>query len=109
MKKTLSVIEEIKTEYKNVGVNGNLQYNPGLLQCLELYNMFTISELLVRGAIMRKESRGAHYRSDFPNKSKEWLKNIIFRKTGEKLEAYTFTPPEIPPYLKELLPEEQYE
>lgn len=109
MQKALSVILEIKKEYKNIGVGGNLQYNPGLLQCLELHSMLEISELLVRGAIMRKESRGAHYRSDFPKKDKKWLKNIIFKKNEDKLESYTFSPPEMPPYLKEILPEEKYE
>jgi succinate dehydrogenase / fumarate reductase flavoprotein subunit len=109
MQKALSIILEIKKEYKNIGIGGNLQYNPGLLQCLELHSMLEISELLVRGAIMRKESRGAHYRSDFPKKDRKWLKNIIFKKNGDKLETYTFSPPEMPPYLKEILPEEKYE
>ena len=109
MQKALSVILDIKKEYKNIGVGGNLQYNPGLLQCLELHSMLEISELLVRGAIMRKESRGAHYRSDYPKKDRKWLKNIIFKKNKDKLESYTFLPPEMPPYLKEILPEETYE
>ena len=80
MQKALSIILDIKKEYKNIGVEGNLQYNPGLLQCLELHSMLEISELLVRGAIMRKESRGAHYRSDYPKKDRKWLKNIVFKK-----------------------------
>ncbi len=109
LKKALSTIEEIKREYKEIGVDGSLKFNPGLLQCLELYSMLTISELLVKGAILRKESRGAHYRSDFPKKDKKWLKNIIFKKDGERLESYTFSPPEMPPYLREILPEEKYE
>ena len=109
MQKALSIILDIKKEYKNIGVEGNLQYNPGLLQCLELHSMLEISELLVRGAIMRKESRGAHYRSDYPKKDRKWLKNIVFKKNEDKLESYTFSPPEIPPYLKEILPEETYE
>jgi succinate dehydrogenase / fumarate reductase flavoprotein subunit len=109
LKKTLSVIEEIKKDYGKTGVDGGLKYNPGLLQCLELYNMFTVSELLVKGAILRKESRGAHFRTDFPKKDKNMLKNIVFKKNGEKLESYSFSPPEMPPYLKEILPEEKYE
>ena len=109
MQKALSVILDIKKEYKNVGVGGNLQFNPGVLQCLELHSMLEISELLVRGAIMRKESRGAHYRSDFPKKDKKWLKNIVFKKNEDKVESYAFAPPEMPPYLKEILPEEKYE
>jgi succinate dehydrogenase / fumarate reductase flavoprotein subunit len=109
LKKALSDIEEIKKDYSKVGIDGSLKFNPGLLQCMELYNMFTISELLVKGAILRKESRGAHFRSDFPKKDKNWLKNIIFRKNGDKLESYTSTYPDLPPHLAEILPEEKYE
>ena len=109
LKKALSIIEEIKNEYKNIGVKGGLKFNPGLLQCLELNSMFTISELLVKGAILRKESRGAHYRTDYPKKDRKWLKNIVFKRDGDKLESYTFSPPEMPAYLKEILPEEKYE
>ena len=71
--------------------------------------MFTISELLVKGAILRKESRGAHYRTDYPKKDRKWLKNIVFKRDGDKLKSYTFSPPEMPAYLKEILPEEKYE
>lgn len=107
--KALSTIEEIKKEYKNVGVGGGLNFNPGLLQCFELHNMLTIAELIVKGALLRKESRGAHFRLDYPKKSREWKKNIVFRKSGEKLESYTSQPPEIPSYLLETLPEERYD
>jgi len=44
--------------------------------CLNLENVLQISELVLTAALMREESRGAHYREDFPDSEKEWLVNI---------------------------------
>ena len=46
----------------------------------ELANMVLVGRLMAEGALLREESRGAHYRSDFPYPSDAWLKHIIFRK-----------------------------
>ena len=46
----------------------------------ELQNMLTIAKLMVKAAHLRKESRGVHYRTDFPREDKEWRKHIILRK-----------------------------
>ncbi len=47
---------------------------------LETCNMLTVGELVVHAALMRKESRGGHYREDFPLESKLWRRHIIMRK-----------------------------
>jgi L-aspartate oxidase len=46
----------------------------------ELANMVLVGRLMAEAALIREESRGAHYRSDFPHPSDAWLKHIIFRK-----------------------------
>jgi L-aspartate oxidase len=46
----------------------------------ELNSMIINARLMTEAAIIRRESRGAHYRSDFPNASKEWEKHIIIKK-----------------------------
>ena len=46
----------------------------------ELANMVLVGRLMAEAALLREESRGAHYRSDFPHPSDAWLKHIIFRK-----------------------------
>lgn len=46
----------------------------------ELSNLILIARLLVEAAFIRKESRGAHYVEDYPAKSEEWLKHIVFEK-----------------------------
>jgi len=60
-----------------------------LMRNLELQNMLLISEMICRAALMRTESRGSHYRSDFPEEDNtKWLKNIVIRKEdpGMRLE-----------------------
>ena len=53
------------------------------IEGLELENMLLIAGLVVESALTRKESRGAHYRTDFPDlDDKNWLKNIVW-KNGE--------------------------
>jgi fumarate reductase (CoM/CoB) subunit A len=53
----------------------------GLIKYLEVCNMVLLSEMVCRAALQRTESRGAHYRSDYPEEdNNKWLKNIIIRK-----------------------------
>jgi L-aspartate oxidase len=49
-------------------------------QFMELKNMLTLSSMVVKAGLLREESRGAHFRSDFPaSDDKNWLKNIVFQ------------------------------
>ncbi len=48
----------------------------------ELANMVLVGRLMAEAALMREESRGAHFRSDFKETSSEWLRHIVFRKKG---------------------------
>ena len=48
-------------------------------QFMELKNMLTLSSMVVKAGLLREESRGAHFRSDFPaSDDKNWIKNIVF-------------------------------
>jgi L-aspartate oxidase len=46
----------------------------------ELSNMLLVGRLMAEAALIREESRGVHFRSDFPQPSSEWQRHIIFRK-----------------------------
>src|SRR5690606_39163597 len=46
----------------------------------ELANLLTVARLVTEAALIRTESRGAHYRSDFPEPSDAWLRHTVFRK-----------------------------
>ena len=104
LNKALEKILELKKQYSTLGVPGGKRYNHGLLACMELKSMLIVSEAIVRSAILRKESRGAHARSDYPKKSREWLKNIIINKDGEDMKfdyiPVNPTPPELAKFVK---------
>lgn len=46
----------------------------------ELRNMVTVGQMMAEAALTREESRGAHYRTDFPDPRDEWRRHIVFRK-----------------------------
>jgi L-aspartate oxidase len=48
----------------------------------ELANMVLVGRLMAEAALVREESRGAHFRSDFPGSSDDWLRHIVFHKTA---------------------------
>ena len=57
-----------------------------LIQVLETGNMLTCAEMVCRAALLRTESRGGHYRSDFPGEDNDrWLKNITIRKQDSEM------------------------
>jgi succinate dehydrogenase/fumarate reductase flavoprotein subunit len=66
-----------------------------MIEALELYNLLLLAELEARVCLERTESRGPHYREDFPHQDdKNWLKSIIVKKMGDspELEAVVLDP-----------------
>jgi succinate dehydrogenase / fumarate reductase flavoprotein subunit len=81
MVQALDRIRELKSASEAVAVEGNREYNAGWHTALDLHNLLTVSEVVARAALERKESRGAHFRDDFPAKDEECGKfNILARK-----------------------------
>ena len=62
------------------------QHGKQLLSALELQMAIDASELIIRAAMERKESRGAHYRLDHPEEREEWVKTIILNKKDEAIQ-----------------------
>jgi len=78
MQQALGVIAELRARAAQAGITGNRQYNNGWHTAMDLDNMLVVSEAITRAALLRKESRGAQFRDDFPNKDAEWGKyNIV--------------------------------
>jgi succinate dehydrogenase / fumarate reductase flavoprotein subunit len=93
-------IKELKERYYRVGIQdtSSLRYNPGLLNVLELKGMLELAELIVAGAIPREESRGSHWRTDFPVRDdKKWLKHTMAVYSPEG-PAFSYTDVEITDY-----------
>ena len=79
-------------------------YNPGWHLSRDLMNMLTVSEAITRSAVLRKESRGAHSRLDFPNPDAVLGKvNMSVSKVGEAMRVDPTPLPEMPAELEELL------
>jgi succinate dehydrogenase/fumarate reductase flavoprotein subunit len=78
----LGRIESLRSEELGVRVKA-----PGeLSKFLVLRNMLLVSEMICRAAHLRTESRGAHFRSDYPEEDNAgWLKNIVIRKADQKM------------------------
>ena len=73
---------------RRVGVAGNREYNPGWHTALDLQNLLTVSEAIARSALERKESRGGHFRDDYPGKDDAYGKfNIVVRKAPRRRDA----------------------
>jgi succinate dehydrogenase / fumarate reductase flavoprotein subunit len=71
----------LKKRVANVKAPGASQYNPGWHEALSMAALMTVAESVARAGELRKESRGAHTRNDFPGEQEEWLKyNIVIRK-----------------------------
>jgi len=81
MLQALDRIRELSAASERVSVAGHREYNSGWHTALDLRNLLTVSQIVTLAALERKESRGAHFRDDFPNKSNEFAKfNIVVRK-----------------------------
>src|SRR6202042_3532054 len=74
MEQALEKIAKLKLRAAKAGITGNREYNTGWHTALDLDNLLTVSEIVARAALERKESRGAQFRDDYPEKSEEWGK-----------------------------------
>jgi fumarate reductase (CoM/CoB) subunit A len=89
-----SALNLIKDQQKQVHSklavkNKATRYNTEWISALELQDMILVAEMIVRSALLRKESRGAHYRTDYPNPdNKKWFVNIV---TSRKKESMVLT------------------
>src|ERR1700752_681751 len=101
MLQALDRIRELKAASERVSVDGNREYNAGWHTALDLYSLLTVSEIVTRAALERKESRGAHFRDDFPAKDRQYDGfNIVVRKgTGGEMQL---THERIPPIREDL-------
>jgi succinate dehydrogenase / fumarate reductase flavoprotein subunit len=103
-------LDHLKTFWKRaarVGVTGNRDFNPGWHTALDLKNLLTVSEAIARAALERKESRGAQFREDYPEKDERFAKvNTVIRKAEDSSMEVRLEPlPEMPDYLKRVIEE----
>ncbi len=82
---TINKIKELKQRYKKIDVNDASRWNnQGVAFTRQLWNMLELAEAMTLGALMRDESRGAHYKPDFPERNDEqFLKTTIASWTAD--------------------------
>jgi succinate dehydrogenase / fumarate reductase flavoprotein subunit len=105
--RALEGLERLKARAKHIGVTGRREFNPGWHTALDLRNLLTVSEAIARAALERKESRGAQFRDDFPDKEAALGKaSIVIRKGADGSMQMSREPlPEMPPLLKQVIEE----
>jgi len=107
MREALEKIGKFKTRAEKAAVTGNREYNPGWHTAIDLKNLLTVSEAITCAALERKESRGAQFRDDYPNKDDAFGKvnTIISKADGSSMQIRLEQPPEMPDYLKQIIEE----
>jgi len=106
MRAALAEILQLKQRAERVRVDGNRMYNPGWHTALDLDNLLTVSEAVCRAAIERKESRGAHFRDDYPQRSEESSRfNLVLREGPGGMGVHQEAIPEMTPELKQIIEE----
>lgn len=83
LKIALQRIATIKERMAHMIVPDVTGYNQHLQDALELENMILVAEIVAKAALRREESRGAHFRADYPDTRDEWKKSIIQNINGE--------------------------
>ncbi len=107
MEHALDQLQQLKTRAQRAGVIGHREFNPGWHTALDLKNLLTVSEAITLAAIERKESRGAQFREDYPNKDERFSKvNTMISKGDDGSMQIRLEPlPEMPDYLKQVIEE----
>ncbi len=107
MKPVLERLKEFRDRANGVRVTGNREFNPGWHTALDLKNLLTVAEAITCAALERKESRGAQFREDYPNRDDAFGKvNTIVSKAADGSMQVRLEPlPEMPDYLKQIIEE----
>ena len=107
MREALAKIDGLQKRAEKAAVTGNREYNPGWHTAIDLRNLLTVSEAITRAALERKESRGAQFRDDYPDKNEQFAKvNTMIAKAADGSMQVRLEPvPEMPDYLKRVIEE----
>jgi len=107
MVRALDGIGKLSERAGQVAVFGHREYNPGWHTAIDLKNLLTVSEAITRSAIERKESRGGHFREDFPNKAAADGKvNVVVKQNPDgTMNGRRETIPDMPVELKQVIEE----
>jgi succinate dehydrogenase / fumarate reductase, flavoprotein subunit len=108
MQEALTRLAGFRERASRVGIDGHREYNSGWHTCIDLRNLLDCAELVAVSAIERKESRGGHFREDFPEKVAEFgTFNIATGLTNGRLQVTRVPLKEMPAELKQIIEEQK--
>jgi succinate dehydrogenase / fumarate reductase flavoprotein subunit len=109
MREAYALIQQYKERAARVGVSGHREYHAGWHTALDLRNLLTVSECVAVSAIERKESRGGHFREDYPGKSEEFggINVMVRQSAGGGVEVGRIPLPPMPDHLKQAIEEQK--
>jgi len=104
LKEGLQKLLALQARAGHMHVSGSMLFNPGWHTCRDVRFMLELCEAILRAAIERTESRGAHWRLDFPDQDPEWgRKNLVVTREGDSMTVAAAPVPQMPPELARLL------
>jgi succinate dehydrogenase/fumarate reductase flavoprotein subunit len=91
LNQALGTIEAMKAESTQIAIKAkDRQYNKEWIEFIQVRNLITLLESICRSALAREDSRGAHYRMDFPKiDNDKWLRNVVVKNVKGKMETET--------------------
>jgi succinate dehydrogenase / fumarate reductase flavoprotein subunit len=107
MQRALTELDELTKRADKAAVIGNREYNGGWHTALDLSNLLTVAQIITRAALARKESRGAHFREDYPSKDPEEGRTSVSIRlnTEARIELRRLPVKEMPSELKQIIAE----
>ncbi len=109
MQAALVEIDRFKATLPRVGVTGHREYHSGWHTAIDLRNLLPVSEAIARSAIERRESRGGHFREDYPEKLAEFGNVNVMVKRGAdgRMQVSRIPIPAMPDHLKAVIEEQK--
>jgi succinate dehydrogenase / fumarate reductase flavoprotein subunit len=94
----------VRKRIENTHVEGSVMFNPGWHLARDLENLVVCAEATCRAALLRRESRGAHSRTDFPKEDPQLGKvNMCVKKAADAMTVSPTPCPQMPDELRKIL------
>jgi succinate dehydrogenase / fumarate reductase flavoprotein subunit len=109
MREALGRIRDFNERAGRLGAEGHREYHSGWHTSIDVRNLLSVSEAITLSAIERKESRGGHFREDYPQKAAEFgTFNIVVKQAGDGSMQVSRVPiPPVPDHLKQAIEEQK--
>jgi succinate dehydrogenase / fumarate reductase flavoprotein subunit len=109
MREAAERLQGFRRRASAVSVAGHREYHAGWHTAIDLQNLLDVSEAIALAALERRESRGGHFREDYPDKTAEFGKiNIVIKRgSNGEMQVSRVPIPEMPPELKQIIEEQK--